>query len=390
MSGAVDVSIVIVSYNSSDLLMLTLASVRRAMVGLEAEVFVVDNDSPDDSVARVRSEAPWAHLMEMGFNAGFSKANNAALGLCRGRVVMLLNPDTVICADTLRRIVEHYDANPSSGAVGVRMINGRGRFLGESKRGYADIPASVFKLTGLWRLAPRSRVLNAYYLGQYGEEDVCHAPILSGACMAFPHRLMDEVGGLDEGYFMYSEDIDYSWRMDKASGGGNVYRGDVSIVHFKGQSTPRRKRFIDSFYDSMLRFAVRYEFPRHGAVVNALTAVGVKVAYLFALARCVVMRSLEGKRVFEPPRNVVVFSDSDVNELKSRLAGGGMAVKTMTYGQMAQCRELPDAVLFSLDGDVGRAIDFMRHHRQGRCLFGFYNGDNGDALVYFNNRCHKL
>ncbi len=385
----VDVSVVIVSYNSSDLLMLTLASVRRAIVGLEAEVFVVDNDSPDDSAARVRAETPWVHLIEMGSNVGFSKANNVALKQCRGRVVVLLNPDTVVCADTLRRIVAHFDANPASGAVGVRMVNGRGRFLGESKRGYADIPASVFKLTGLWRLAPRSRVLNAYYLGQYGEEDVCHAPILSGACMAFSHRLLGAVGGLDEGYFMYSEDIDYSWRMDKASAGGNVYRGDISIVHFKGQSTPRRKRFIDSFYDSMLRFAEKYEFPRHGAVVNALTTAGIKVAYFFALARCVAMRSLEGKRSFEQPQDVAIFSDSDVTALADRLRGRGIDVSVGKYGQLADFNDVPDAVLFSLDGDIDLAIRYMRS-RYGQCLFGFYNVDNGDALVYFNNRCHKL
>lgn len=385
----VDVSVVIVSYNSSDLLMLTLASVRRALVGLEAEVFVVDNDSPDDSVSRARAEASWARLIKMGSNAGFSKANNVALKQCRGRVVVLLNPDTVVCADTFRRIVAHFDANPASGAVGVRMVNGRGHFLGESKRGYADIPASIFKLTGLWRLAPRSRVLNAYYLGQYGEKDVCHAPILSGACMAFSHRLLDAVGGLDEGYFMYSEDIDYSWRMDKASAAGNVYRGDISIVHFKGQSTPRRKRFIDSFYDSMLRFAEKYEFPRHGTVVNALTTAGIKVAYFFALVRCVVMRSLEGKRNFESPHSVAIFSDSDVSALAARLRGSGMGVSVGTYGQLADFRDAPDAVLFSLDGNIDLAISYMRS-RHGQSLFGFYNGDNGDALVYFNNRCHKL
>lgn len=385
----VDVSVVIVSYNSSDLLMLTLASVRRAIEGLEAEVFVVDNDSPDDSAARVRAEAPWVNLIEMGSNAGFSKANNVALKQCRGRVVALLNPDTVVCADTFRRIVAHFDANPASGAVGVRMVNGRGRFLGESKRGYADIPASVFKLTGLWRLAPRSRVLNAYYLGQYGEEEVCHAPILSGACMAFSHRLLDAVGGLDEGYFMYSEDIDYSWRMDKASAGGNVYRGDISIVHFKGQSTPRRKRFIDSFYDSMLRFAEKYEFPRHGVVVNALTTAGIKVAYFFALVRCLAMRSLEEKRSFERPRGVAIFSDSDVTALADRLRARGMEVSVGQYGQLTDFNDVPDAVLFSLDGDIDLAISYMRS-RQGQCLFGFYNVDNGDALVYFNNRCHKL
>lgn len=386
----VDISVVIVSYRSPDLLMLTLASVRRAIEGLEAEVFVVDNASADGTPERVRSEAPWVTVVEMGFNSGFAKANNAALSVCRGDVVLLLNPDTVVCRDTLTSLVGHFRHAPGSGAVGVRMVNGQGRYLGESKRGYPSLSASFFKLSSLWRLAPHSKFLNAYYLGQFGETEVCHAPILSGAFFAFSRALLDKVGGLDEGYFMYGEDVDYSWRMELASPGGNVCRGDMPIVHFKGQSTPRRRVYIESFFRAMHRFAARYEMPRHGRIVRWLTNAGIWVAFWVALARCVVRRSLEGRRRFVPPASVALVSDGSADAVAARLEGEGVRVERMSGFRMDESRVLGcEAVVFSVDGDIAAAIGFMRRNC-GRALFGFHNPDNGDVLVYFNNRCRKI
>ncbi len=386
----VDISVVVVSYKSSDLLMLTLASVRRAVEGLEAEVFVVDNASADGTAERVRAEAPWVTVVEMGFNSGFAKANNVALSVCRGDVILLLNPDTVVCRDTFASLVGHFRAAPASGAVGVRMVNGQGRYLGESKRGYPSLPASFFKLSSLWRLAPRSKTLNAYYLGQHGETEVCHAPILSGAFFAFSRSLLDRVGGLDEGYFMYGEDVDYSWRMELASGGGNVCRGDMPIVHFKGQSTPRRRVYIESFFRAMHRFAARYELPRHGRLVRWLTNAGIWVAFWVAMTRCVVRRSVEGRRRFAPPSSVVFVSDSPADGVAARLEGGGVRVERVAYRDIHGAGAPGcDAVVFSVDGDIAAAVDFMRRN-SGKTLFGFYNPDNGDALVYFNNRCHKI
>lgn len=370
--------------------MLTLASVRRAMEGLEVEVFVVDNDSADGTAERVRAEAPWVTVVEMGFNSGFAKANNAALSVCRGDVILLLNPDTVICRDTLSSLVAHFRKMPASGAVGVRMVNGRGRYLGESKRGYPSLSASFFKLSSLWRLSPRSKTLNAYYLGQYGETEVCHAPILSGAFFAFARGLFDRVGGLDEGYFMYGEDVDYSWRMELTSGGGNVCRGDMPIVHFKGQSTPRRRVYIESFFRAMHRFAARYELPRHGSFVRWLTNAGIWVAFWVAMTRCVVRRSVGGRRRFVPPSSVALVSDGPADSVAARLEGGGVRVERLAFCDIHGARELGcEAVVFSVDGDVAAAVGFMRRNG-GKTLFGFYNPDNGDVLVYFNNRCHKI
>lgn len=377
-----DISIIIVSYNSSDMLMLTLASVRRSIDGVKAEVIVVDNDSTDGTAERVRVEAPWVLFIGMGRNAGFSAANNVGMEQSRGRIVLILNPDTILTRDTIRDIIAHFDTHPGCGAMGVRMVNGEGRYLGESKRGYTTISASIFKLSGLWKLAPRNRFLNAYYIGDKSETCECHAPILSGACMAFNHDTMDLAGKFDDTYFMYSEDIDLSWRMDQASSDGNSYRGDIPIIHFKGQSTPRDKRYIGYFYDSMMIFASKFEFPKHGDMINKLIAMGIRTAHYVARARCEIMRRVESRRRFFPPKRVLFVSEGGLQ------AARGWETTTPAKVSGAAVKEF-DAVVFDIDGDMKANIEFMRAN-EGRTMFGFYNPDNGNTLVFFNNRCHRI
>ncbi len=367
---------------------MTLASLRHAMIdGLEAEVIVVDNNSSDRTPEQIRHHAPWAKVVEMGDNVGFAKANNVGMKMAKGDVILILNPDTIICRDTLIKIVDHFKRHENSGAIGVRMVNGRGRYLGESKRGYTNLATSFFKLSGLWHLAPKSKTLNAYYLGNVGEREVCKAPILSGACMAFTREKYEKVGGFDEGYFMYCEDNDLSWRMDRASADGNIYRGDIPIVHFKGQSTPRRRKYIENFYWSMQRFAEKYEFPSHGAVVNAITTMGIKVAFVFALVRCVVMRNIESGREFKKPDSVTVVADKDGDRFVEELEKGGMKVKTVGFSELENIDT--EAVVFVVSGDTERAIEYMRSN-EGKRLFGFCNDVTGDVLVFYNNRLHNI
>lgn len=383
-----DISVIIVSYNSADVVLMTLASLRHAMVdGLEAEVIVVDNNSADKTPEQIRRHSPWAKVVEMGDNAGFAKANNVGMKMAKGDVILILNPDTIICRDTLCKIVDHFKRHENSGAIGVRMVNGRGRYLGESKRGYTNLATSFFKLSGLWHLAPKSKTLNAYYIGNVGEREICKAPILSGACMAFTREKYEKVGGFDEGYFMYSEDIDLSWRMDRASTDGNIYRGDIPIIHFKGQSTPRKRKYIESFYWSMQRFAEKYEFPRHGAVVNAITTIGIKVAFVFALVRCMVMRNIESGREFKKPDSVTVVAENDGGRFAENLGQGGMKVKTVGYSELEDIDT--EAVVFVVSGDMERAIEYMMAN-EGKRLFGFCNDVTGDVLVFYNNRLHNI
>ena len=230
-----DVSVIIVNYNVEHFLSQCLLSVRAGVAVLEqagyaAEVFVVDNNSVDGSCAMVRRQFPEVHLIDSKKNLGFSKGNNLAIRQSKGRWVLLLNPDTIIQEDTLLKCLEYADARPRLGGLGVPMVDGAGRYLPESKRGIPTPSAAFWKISGLYRLAPRSARLNRYYMGNLSKDESQPIEILSGAFMWMRASALDEVGLLDEQYFMYGEDIDLSWRLMKG-GYENHYFAGTSIVH---------------------------------------------------------------------------------------------------------------------------------------------------------------
>lgn len=284
--------------------------------------------------------------------------------------------------------MDYFEGGPC-GAVGVQMTNGVGEFLKESKRGYTYIHTSLFKLTGLWRLAPKSSFFNGYYIGNVGKDERCKAPILSGACMAFSHELMDSVGYFDESYFMYCEDNDLSWRMNEASG-GNEYLGDLNIIHFKGVSTPRRLKYINSFYKGMTKFAGKYEFPKHGRLVNFVVRQGIHVGFVLAAIKCVVLRAIERQIRPRDIRRVAVVTDDagSVDRLMDYVPG--------VVAERFSCMEVGsvvadeyDAVLMDVDGDVERHIKYMQQH-VGATLYGFYSDRSRLAFVYEGNGCRTI
>jgi len=194
-------SIVIVNYNVRYFLEQVLLSVRRACAGLDAEVWVVDNNSVDDSVPMVREKFPDVKLIANTDNVGFAKANNQAIRLSSGEYVLLLNPDTVVEEDTFARCVAFMDAHPEAGGLGVRMIDGSGKFLPESKRGFPTPWVAFCKTFGLSRLFPRSRRFNRYHLGYLGEWEVNEVDVLAGAFMWLRRSALDKAGLLDEAFF---------------------------------------------------------------------------------------------------------------------------------------------------------------------------------------------
>ncbi len=375
-----DFSVVVVSYNGADLLMLMLSSVKRALVGLSAEVFVVDNNSAEDVCHQVATQHPEVHLIAQSGNKGFGTANNIALRLASGRYVVILNPDTIVPHTFFHQLKEIMSASAGSGAIGVRMVNGNGLYLPESKRGYTTVRTSFFKLSGLWHLSPRSPILNAYYIGNEAETSVCTAPILSGACMVFTHELMDRVGMFDEAYFMYCEDNDLSWRMHNATS-GNVYRGDVSLIHFKGQSTPRQKHIIDHFYKSMIYFARKFEYAHHNVFGRALIWTGIKTAHFFALVKCYVLRTLERRAQFYRPNHIFLVSNVEHH------VSNYQTVNASDLSSLEISKS--DAVVFDIDADLNVAIEYMRSHPR-ETTYGFFNPDNNNTIVFYNNRCYNI
>ena len=205
---------------------------------MEAEVFVVDNNSVDGSVEMVQDRFPWVMLIANKENTGFSVANNQAIKESKGEYVLLLNPDTLVEADTFEKTVGFMDAHREAGGLGVRMVDGKGDFLPESKRSLPTPEVAFYKIFGLSSFFPKSKRFGKYHLGFLDEKNTHEVEVLSGAFMMMRKKTLDEVGLLDETFFMYGEDIDLSYRIIKG-GYKNYYFPEARIIHYKGESTKK-------------------------------------------------------------------------------------------------------------------------------------------------------
>jgi len=289
-----DLSIIIVNYNVRYFIEQCLHSVSKAVKGIEVEVFVVDNNSVDGSCAMIQEKFPWVRLIENKTNAGFSKANNQAATLATGRYVLLLNPDTVVEEDTFEKCIRFMDDHHDAGALGVKMIDGTGNFLPESKRALPTPSVAFFKVFGLSRLFPHSRIFGRYHLG-YLEPDQTHEiEILAGAFMFIRKGALDITGLLDETFFMYGEDIDLSYRIIKA-GYKNYYFPETTIIHYKGESTKKGSiNYVLVFYNAMIIFA-RKHFSRQNARMFSIL---INTAIYFRASLSIVKRFLT--RIYQP------------------------------------------------------------------------------------------
>lgn len=254
----VDLTVVIVSYNVSYFLEQCLHSVLKASERLTCEVIVVDNNSVDGSVALVRQKFPTVKLIANKDNVGFSKANNQAIRESTGKYVLLLNPDTLVEEDTFAKTVAFMNEHPDAGGLGVKMIDGKGRFLAESKRGLPTPSVAFYKIFGLSALFPKSKAFGKYHLGYLSKEETHSIEVLSGAFMLMRKSVLDKIGLLDEDFFMYGEDIDLSYRII-LGGYKNYYFHDARIIHYKGESTKKSSvNYVFVFYRAMVIFAKKH------------------------------------------------------------------------------------------------------------------------------------
>ncbi len=228
------------------------------MQNVPGEIFVVDNNSIDGSNEMVKAKFPSVHLIENKKNLGFSTANNQAIHLSQGEYVLLLNPDTVVEEDTFEKVVSFMDGHPDAGGLGVRMLDGKGRFLPESKRGLPTPSVAFYKIFGLSALFPKSKTFAKYHLGYLSEFKTHEVDVLSGAFMLLRKETLDKVGLLDEQFFMYGEDIDLSYRI-KLGGYKNYYFPETRIIHYKGESTKKSSvNYVFVFYRAMVIFAQKH------------------------------------------------------------------------------------------------------------------------------------
>ncbi|MCP4309637.1 MAG: glycosyltransferase [Bacteroidetes bacterium] len=289
-----DLSIIIVNYNVKYFLEQCLHSVQQAMEGIDGEVFVVDNNSVDGSVGEIRTKFPGVKLIANRDNVGFSKANNQAIRESTGKYALLLNPDTVVEENTFRRCIAFMDEHPDAGAMGVKMIDGKGEFLPESKRSLPTPMVSFYKMFGLSSLFPSSKRFGKYHLGYLDKEETHQVDVLAGAFMFMRMEVLDLTGLLDETFFMYGEDIDLSYRITQA-GYKNYYYPGTTIIHYKGESTKKGSlNYVKMFYQAMIIFAGKHFTARKARTFSIL----INLAIYFRAALSVGRRFI--KKTYRP------------------------------------------------------------------------------------------
>jgi len=244
---------------------LCLKSVAAAITSIDAEVIVVDNNSSDESCKMVRELFPKIRLIVNKDNVGFSKANNQGVAIAKGKYVCILNPDTVVAEDTFSQLLNFSESKSNIGIVSCKLIDGSGKFLPESKRNIPSPFIAIKKIFGFSK---------GYYVSDIGMNEIGKTPVFVGAFMLLTKKTYQEVGGFDERYFMYGEDIDLSYSILNA-GYDNYYYGKTTVIHYKGESTFKDEVYAKRFYGAMKLFYKKY-FKRN-LLFDILVAIGVKV-----------------------------------------------------------------------------------------------------------------
>ncbi|HEY0356442.1 MAG TPA: glycosyltransferase, partial [Flavisolibacter sp.] len=262
-------SVIIVNYNVKYFLEQCLYSVQKSLEGIESELVVVDNHSTDNSMDYLQPRFPGVKFIVNEENMGFARACNKGAAMAKGELVLFLNPDTILAEDSLRQCIHFFDTHPDCGALGVKMIDGAGKFLKESKRSFPSPATSLFKLFGLSRLFPHSRIFARYHLGHLDRNSDHEVDVLAGAFMMLRKNVLEATGGFDETFFMYGEDVDLSYRV-QGSGYKNYYFAGTSIIHFKGESTKRGSlNYVRMFYNAMSIFVRKHYGGARAGVFNA-------------------------------------------------------------------------------------------------------------------------
>jgi GT2 family glycosyltransferase len=263
-------SVVIVNYNVRYFLELCLRSVQAAITSIDAEVIVVDNNSSDDSCQMVSDFFPYVTLVSNKENVGFSKANNQGVTFAKGDYVCILNPDTVVAEDTFTQLLTFAETQQNLGLLSCKLIDGAGQFLPESKRHVPSPSIAVKKLLGQSK---------TYYASEIKDNDIAKVSVFVGAFMVLKKEVYDEVGGFDERYFMYGEDIDLSYSILNV-GYDNIYYGKTTVIHYKGESTLKDKVYANRFYGAMKLFYKKYF--QTNILFDVVVNIGIKLIPIFA------------------------------------------------------------------------------------------------------------
>ncbi|MEN9322256.1 MAG: hypothetical protein RL699_36 [Bacteroidota bacterium] len=279
---AMQLSVIILNYNVRYFLEQCVRSVQAAIQDLDAEIIVVDNDSSDDSCAMMKSIFPEILLIENTTNVGFPKGNNIGVAQAKGEFICILNPDTVVAEDTFTKLFDFVQEKSNLGMVGCQLIDGSGQFLPESKRGIPTPWVAFTKITGLYKFFPSWSICTQYYAQHLLPNQTGKVEILVGAFMFMRKEVYLEVGGFDEGCFMYADDIDLSYSVLQ-KGYQNWYFADTTVIHYKGESTLRDHKYMRRFQEAM-QFFYRKHFGQ--SVFSRFFMLGLRMgAFLFSLQK---------------------------------------------------------------------------------------------------------
>ena len=358
-------SIIIVNYNVKYFVEQCLHAVLNATKNIDAEIIMVDNNSTDGSNNYLKNKFANVSFIWSPENTGFSKANNIALEHATGKYILFLNPDTIIAADCLEKCVSFFDSKYDIGALGVRMIDGAGKYLKESKRGFPSPLTSFFKLSGLAAVFPNSRLFARYYLGHLPENENNYIDVLAGAFMMVKKEILDIIGGFDEAFFMYGEDIDLSYRIQKA-GYKNYYFTETTIIHFKGESTKRNTvKYVQIFYGAM-SFFVKKHYRGTGATFYTFfinIAIGLK-AITHVIKKLFSFKSnVNTTNASSPLCTIIVASEEDALQVNNIINEAGAKLKIL--GRVDPTLKVSNNSL----GNYNQLQQVIRQHKIDNIIF---------------------
>jgi GT2 family glycosyltransferase len=380
-------SIIIINYNVKYFLEHCLLSVIKACKNIDVEILVVDNNSTDGSKEYLEHKFTNVHFFWNRENIGFGKANNFVLPFAKGDYILFLNPDTIVPEDCFINCISFFESHTDCGALGVRMIDGAGNFLKESKRSLPTASAGFFKLVGLAETFPSSKLFAQYYAGHLPEKQNNKVDVLAGAFMMLSKKAIELTKGFDDSFFMYGEDIDLSYRIQKV-GLQNYYLGNTTIIHFKGESTQKKSsNYIEHFYSAIKRFVDKHYSDQ--IIKKRLMNVVIGSGKLFAKAKQIFLRKNTNEKIGDSLNCIYVGNDAQLENINviTNNSGNIIIESTNTIENLLSLIEKSkaNAVIFSEDTLTNKTIIETIEQLPKKFLALFYQ-TGASCIVGSNNK----
>jgi len=342
-------SVIILNYNVRYFLEQCVLSVQEALSNIDGEIIVVDNNSSDASCQMMKTRFPNVKLIENKTNSGFPKGNNIGVAEAKGEYICILNPDTVVAEDTFEKILAFAEKQSDIGIIGCKLIDGTGNFLPESKRGIPTPWVAFTKITGLYHFFPKNKLFNQYYAQDLNENETGKVAILVGAFMVMKRDLYSDLKGFDENCFMYSDDIDLSYRS-LLKGKSNYYFHETSVIHYKGESTVKDKMYMKRFQEAMNFF-----YKKHFKV-SVFFSLFMKLGIIFFSF----IKAFQGNSIpNSKPENYFLVSDDE--KLKDKLEAA--LNKPITFWEKSNSIEKVEIIFDQNYFGFLKAIEFMETNK---------------------------